>query len=353
MKTSMRRCLLALLFASLVLLVVASCSFQASQSSAPKQLVKVRVAVQSSASDGAIFIALDKGYFKQEGLDVETINFSSASEMIPALSTGQVEVAGIGGNAATLNAVAHEIGIKAVADKGSTGPGFGYLALMIRKDIMDSGKFKDFSDLKGLKIALTPPLDGTANAIDLDKALKKGGLTSKDVSTVMLSFQDMGAAFAGKSIDAAIAIEPAVTQIVAKGLAVRWKGIDEIYPGQQISVINYSPKFIKEMPAQAKAFMVAYLKGARDYNDAFVKNKNKQEIATILTKYTSIKDPAVFEKIVPAGINPDGYLNIQALKDDQDWYFAKGKIAQKIDIDSFVDHQYVDYALQKLGKYSK
>ncbi|MCL5959218.1 MAG: ABC transporter substrate-binding protein [Chloroflexi bacterium] len=319
----------------------------------PKQPVNVKVAVQGSASDGAIFIAIEKGYFQQEGLNVEPVNFSSASEMLPALSTGQVEVAGIGGNAATLNAVARDIGIRAVADKGSTPTGFGFLALVVRKDLFDSGKVKDYSDLKGLKIALTPPLNGTANAIDLDKALKKGGLTSSDLTVTLLSFGDMPAALAGKSIDAAIAIEPGITSMIDKGIAVRWKGIDEVYPGQQIAVINFGPKIIKEMPDQAKAFMVGYVRGARDYNDAFVKNKNKKEIATILSKRTSIKDPAVFEKIIPAGINPDGYMNVQALKDDQDWYFSNKMITQKVDIDTFVDHQFVEYAIQKLGKYSK
>src|SRR5437899_78125 len=49
--------------------------------------VKVRIASQFASTDLGHFIAVERGYYQREGLDVELINFSDASQMIPALAT--------------------------------------------------------------------------------------------------------------------------------------------------------------------------------------------------------------------------------------------------------------------------
>lgn len=315
----------------------------------PSQTTTIRVGLQNLASDAAVFIGKAKGYFREQGLEVEIVPFANASEMIPALATGQVDVAGIAANAATFNAVARDVTIKIVADKGSSPPGSGFQALSIRKDL--ANQINDFKDLRGMTIAVTPPPDSTANAVDIDKALQRGGLTTKDVKIVSLGFADMNAAFANRSIDAAILNEPFVAAAQERGLAVRWKGVDEIYPSHQYGTIAYSPNLVKDKPTVAKRFMVAYIKAARDYNDAFHKDKEKEQIISVLTANTKIKDSKTFDKMVPAGINPNGYVNADSIAEDQEWYFARGTVKKKVDLKTLIDNQYVDYAIQRLGKY--
>src|SRR5688572_3153047 len=67
---------------------------------APAAPVRVRAASQRLAGEAAVFIAADRGYFRQEGVDLELIVFSNASEMIPALATEQLETAVVGPNPA-------------------------------------------------------------------------------------------------------------------------------------------------------------------------------------------------------------------------------------------------------------
>src|SRR5829696_6542032 len=55
--------------------------------------VTVKVGVQGSAANAPIYIAYERGYFRQEGLNVELINLPSANELIPALATNQIQVA--------------------------------------------------------------------------------------------------------------------------------------------------------------------------------------------------------------------------------------------------------------------
>src|SRR3954467_15615237 len=87
----------------------------------------IRVGTTSSSSDAPLFIADKKGYFRQEGLQVQFTAFDSAAKMIAPLGTGQLEVGAGSPAAGFFNAVARKVDIKIVADKGSMPPGYGYL----------------------------------------------------------------------------------------------------------------------------------------------------------------------------------------------------------------------------------
>src|SRR3954464_12989101 len=114
----------------------------------------VKVASAGIASDIGFFIADKKGYFRDEGLDVTMTQLANSPQMIAPLGMGQLDV-GAGTVAASLyNAVSQNIAIRAVADKGSMRPGYGFSGLLVRKDMVDSGRYKDFKDLKGMKIAV-------------------------------------------------------------------------------------------------------------------------------------------------------------------------------------------------------
>lgn len=315
----------------------------------PKELATVKVTVIRSASDAGIYIADEKGFFKDQGIQISYESLPSGSEMIPLLSTGKLDVGGPGINAATFNSFARGIPIKLVADKGSTYKGYSYLAYVLRKDLADSGKIKDWKDWKGLTVALSPPKDATTNAVDLVRGLAKGGLTEKDVKITNINYADMPAAFANKGIDAGILLEPTITQSIAKGLLVRWKTMDEVIPFRQYTAIGYSPDFAKT--DTAKRFMVAYLKGVRAYNDAFNKGTDKAGIVSILTKHTNLKDAALWDQIIPPGLHPDGEIALELAKEDLKWFKDKGQVQGEVDFSKLVDTTYVEYALKEMGKY--
>ncbi|MBI2953680.1 MAG: ABC transporter substrate-binding protein [Chloroflexi bacterium] len=323
----------------------------AAAASAPKDLAVVRVGLQGGASDASLFIADGRGYFKEQGIQFQFEPFSAAGEMVPALSTGQLEVAGVMGSAAFYNALARGVRVKGVADKGRLSKGNGFIALLVRKDLVDQGKYKGLSDLKGMKVAIAPPAKASVNGYNLYTALKTVGLTMDDVDLVDLKITDMPAAFAGGSIDAGVVSEPTVVKAIEAGVAVRVLGFDEATPDHQLTGISYSEAFMKEKPDVARRFMIAYIKGARDYNDAFMKNKSKSEIIRMLVQATTMKDAALWEKIAPPGLNPDGYLNMDSLMQQVDWLLQTGQIKEKPKPEDFVDSQYVDYAIQQLGRY--
>jgi hypothetical protein len=72
--------------------------------------------------------------------------------------------------------------------------------------------------------------------------------------------------------------------------------------------------------------MLAYLRAAREYNDAFDKKNTalRSEIVKILVANTSVKDASLYDQMVMPRIDPTGQLNMRSLKDDQDYFLSAG-----------------------------
>jgi NitT/TauT family transport system substrate-binding protein len=241
-----------------------------------------------------------------------------------------------------------------VADKGSIRPGYGFSGLLVRKDHLDSGRFKTFKDLKGMKIAVGT--FGSSNSSAVNEALKKGGLTWGDASMVEINFPQHLPAYANKAIDASMTNEPTATRAVQEGLAVRVAGNDEIYPGQQTAVVLYSEIFARERPQVALKFMRAYIRAVREYNDALeggrIAGPNADEIVSILTQYTFIKDPNVHRQITPPAIDPDGRLGLASLRNDLVYFKEQRLIADPgMTVERIIDTSFAEQAAKALGPY--
>ena len=323
--------------------------------SSPPPPVRLRVATLRITADAGMYIAEEKGYFQEQGIQVEWVDFATAAEAIAPLGAGQLDV-GVGAVGAGLfNAVNRGIDIRLVADKAATSPdprnGFASsLALAIPKEYAEAGRLRDYADLHGKTIVI--PARGTASHILIDYAVRRGGLTLADVEINELTFPDMNSALANKAVDVALQIDPLLTLGEAQGILIPWKRAVEIYPGQQIGAIMYGPRITQIGQSAGNRFMVAYVRGLRDYNDAFgPKRQNRGEIVSILTKHTNVKDPALYDKVTWDYMNPDGYLNVETLARDLDWYVANGYLTEKPDLNRLVDHSFADYAVRVLGPY--
>lgn len=315
---------------------------------APARTVKVGVSPVTSSS--AIYIAQERGYFKDAGLNVELVTFpSSGAPMTVPLSQNDLSVGGGNISAGLWNAISQNLGLKLVADKGSVSEGHCYIALLVRKDHLDSGRYKSLKDLKGFTMALTAT-NGVSQEIIMERFLAKGGLAPGDVKVVKMSYQEMNVAFRTKDLDATIQLEPYLTQAVLEGLAARAGDACEVYPSQQSAAIIYSPAFAQS-GAPAEKFMTAYLRGARDYEDAFRRGKDRDAVTAILKKHLDIRNDDVWRDMTPAGINPDGFLGTASLEGDLAWYKAKGYLTGAPDLKTAVDHRFVEKALKRLGKY--
>ncbi|MEP9350647.1 ABC transporter substrate-binding protein [Xanthobacter sp. KR7-225] len=323
---------------------------QSAKGSAPPDVVKI--GINGVVSDAPFFIAETKGFFGEAGIKVEFIAFDAGPKMIAPLGAGQIDVAGGASSAGLFNAVGRGINIQIVADRGSTPPGHEYVPIIVRKDLVDSGRVKTYADLKGLKVAEAG--QGGAQSSLLNEALKSAGLSFGDVEHVYISYPQQVSALANKAVDAAVTAEPSASQAVLGGHAVRM--IDsKVYPNQQVAVLLYGGDFIAKRPDVAARFMVAYLKGARIYNDALkdghFAGPAGDEVIAILIANTKIKDKALYQAIVPSGINPDGAINEDSLRKDVAFYQSQKYLESRVDVSKVVNLTFRDQALKALGPY--
>jgi ABC-type nitrate/sulfonate/bicarbonate transport system substrate-binding protein len=311
---------------------------------APPAPARVRIGWRTPAvSDAAILLADDRGYFQELGLQIEYVPVNTTPAMMAPLAQGQLEVATGGLNAALWNAVANDVPIKIVADKGSmTQP---FQTFMVRQDLVD--QLHDWADLRGRRIAINGT--GTSDHLALLKALARGGLTEHDVDVTTMPWPDMGPAFSNRAIDVGISLEPLQTRFAAEGIAQKWRGLDELSPNQQTAAIFYGPRFAAT--DAATRFMVAYLRGARDYNDAFGKGIGREEVIAVFLKHIPGVERALYDQMALPGINPNGRVNVASIEEDMRAYVATGTVRQPVDVAKVVDHRFADAAVQLLGEY--
>ena len=314
------------------------------------QPLKVRMGSVGSLVDGPLYVALERGYFAEAGLDVEDIRAEGATRLVAPLAAGQIEVFGAAMAAGMYNAFAREIDVRLVADKGRIPPGHGNAGLVVRPDLWDSG-VRSLADLRGRKVGLAGFMAGSAVTLFLGHALERQGMSLNDVDAVDLPLPDLNAGLSNGSVDAGIQVEPLLTLGMANGLFRLVQRSDELYPNLQSGFILYSAAFARNQTDAARRWMVGYLRGARDYHDAFEKNQGRAEVVDILARTTGVRETSLYDRMVSSYMDPNGRMNVQALVDAQDWFAANGYVPQKVDVQALVDYQFVDYAVSVLGEY--
>jgi NitT/TauT family transport system substrate-binding protein len=324
---------------------------QASAALAPlSPPLDVKIGVQSSVSDGGLYIALAKGYFREVGINASVEVFSAgAADYVQFIATNQLQAGGPSSVPALYNAAERGANLTIVADKGKLSPGFGFLRLTVRKDLHDSGEVRGLQDLKGRTIAIASPYGAAHSLAAL--SLRKIGFADGDTNIIPVPNPDHIAALANRAVDAAISLEPIPTRAVQQGVAVILAEGEALRPNSQAGMLALSPQLHQNRDA-ALRFVVAYLRGVRAYNDAFVKGINRPEIVGILAEYTTLKEPAAYDQVKLAGLDPDGVLNVDTLREDFEWLKSIDQIppGQRFPEQMF-DDSLVREAVRILGPY--
>jgi NitT/TauT family transport system substrate-binding protein len=316
----------------------------------PPALTKVIVGHFPATHTGGVYIAHERGYFAEQGLEVDLTPFQSLPDAALLLNSGQMDVYAGGTGANLYNAIARGIALKAVADKAHSEPGVKYKAFVARKDLWDSGEIRSIADLRGRPVAGLP--SGGGVEYQMEKVLATANMTMDDVHFRGLGVPEQLAALANKGVDGAFVFQPALCTAERRGLAVVIPPLlDDVAPGLQGGVINYSAHFMRDKPQAARGFMVAYVKALRDYNDAQRRGPDRDVIIDILDKYVKLPDRALYEECEWGPLHPDGRIDRKWIEDEMLWSVRTGLLERLVPVDQLVDDTYVDHAVQVLGPY--
>jgi NitT/TauT family transport system substrate-binding protein len=296
-------------------------------------------------------LALERGYMAEEGIEIEDVIFDTSTRMLPALAQGQIDAATGGIAAGLFNAMAQGIPVRIALDVWTAAPGNQAGGLYVRKDLVDDGQIRDLSDLRGRRIGITS--FGHATELALHRGLEQVGLSIDDVEPVELSYPDMNVALANKTIDGAITIEPFGTQAIGRGIGARFKPWPELIPNDTVAMFLFSQDFAEKQTETARHFAKAYVRGLRDWYEASAQGKDREWVDEMIVKHTSLKDRAVVAQMPLTAVNPDGYVNREIISAAQDWFFERGYVTRKVDLDLIIDPQFADYAIAQLGPYRR
>ncbi len=295
------------------------------------------------------FLAIDKGYFKAEKIDLEYVTYGgSALSQIPMLARGDQDIAGMVTGPGFFNQYSEGFGVKLIASNAQGKAGWNDTTwLMVRKDVWDSGKIKTFADMKGYKVEGGPK--GSPVYLTTTQALLQGGLTMKDVEFTerLRAVTDALPIFQNKGAEFLSIVEPIVTRLEVEGLAVRWKASYEVMPWFQESFLAANPKFLTEKRDVAKRFLRAYFKACQDVTAGA--GKWTEETLNATVKWSKFPKE-VIEKIKgPQHCGQYGRVDTASIQRQQEIWMQAGMVKEKTPLEKMVDTSIVDEVRKEMN----
>ncbi len=306
----------------------------------------VRIGIARSVSNGAELIAVERGYFKEVGIKVEIEDIDTSANTLALLAQGRLQVIAGGISAGYFNGLEKELPVTMVADRVSTPIRHN---LMLRPDLKD--KIKSLADLKGKIIASNG--SGSVSTYEVGKMLETANVKIADVDVKIFPFTQMPIAFANKAIDAAIVIPPFTYQFIDQAHAVAFAEPDKlVQPSPMtIAVIMINTDWAKKNPDLVRNYFLAYVRGVRDYCQAYHGGAIKKEIVDALIRHGSERREELLYKYPWPARSPYGRINVASMLDMQKWYADNGFSRAHFPAERLVDTSYVDYANSKLGPF--
>lgn len=315
-----------------------------SENAATLAPIHLRVGTLKYMSNGPVFIAREQGFFAEQGLDVELVDFGYVDrDMLPALLDSQLDIAATSINAGILNAIANGGNLRLVADKGHVNPdACATEAWLARKSLVENGDLADLSGLKGRTMATWI---GTTFEYANDMLLAKAGLTDKDVqiTTVADATARIDALRSG-TIDVSTEAEPWITHSTEQDASALWLPLSAIVPDLSVAAIVYGPGILDENPQAGVRFMAAYLKAVRHFSAG----KSDQSVQ-IIAKYTGLA-PDVIRSACWNSYHADGSIDEQQLMNFVTWTHGKGYLDSLLRLPQIWDPQFVEQAKGMVGE---
>ncbi|MCS7172342.1 MAG: ABC transporter substrate-binding protein [Armatimonadetes bacterium] len=311
-----------------------------------RRLERVVVGTVGHPSDAGMYIAMEKGYFAEEGIELSMNNtFRTGGQTIPLLATGQLHVGGGAIDPAFINAIHQGIPLKVVAGKGIIRRGNGFNVLLVRRELYERG-VRSIAGLRGRKLAVTN-LEG-AVTFEVQEMLRTAGLTLRDVELVVLPNPDMPVALQNGAVDAAFVIEPVATVATYRlKSAVILMTADRVVNDFPIGVIFYGPAMLAN-PDLGVRWMTAYIRGLRYYDLAMRDPSVREEVIRIFLKYLPFKDVEVYRNMIWPGLRPDGTFHVGYIRPLQEFMLERRAIRAIVPTEQLVDFSYLQKALDRI-----
>ncbi len=227
-----------------ILLASSGCGGKATPATQETAPVTIKLATQPWIGYGPWYIAQEKGFFAQRGLNVELVSFNTDQDLNAGLAAGQFDGANIATHTSILLANAN-VPVKAVL----------VMDLSMAADAILAGpEIASLEDLRGKKVAYE---EGSTSDILLTYALSTVGMTKDDIQPVPMPADAAGSALIAGKVDAAVTYEPYISAALSQG------NVNILYtagekPGLISDVLVFTPQALEEKGEAIRALLLAW-----------------------------------------------------------------------------------------------
>ena len=321
-----------------------------SRSRAQEGLEKVKLGSLRFVSSGAVFIAHERGYFRDEGLDVLPSFFDAAQPIALATASGDLDLGVTAFTGGFFN-LAGKGALKIIAAQAKEAKGYEGNVVLVSNAAWDRG-FRGVSQFAGHSIGITQI--GSSFHYQIGQIAAAKGIELKSITIRPLqSLLAMAAALKTGQVDSII-IAPHLARAMtengdAKPIA-RYSDIDEY----QFGGLFTTPKAIVARRPMLEKFVRAYQKGAQDYFSALLRrdgdgrrvfDASAGEAAAMIAKYVYPSEPpqtaATLVEASAFYVDPQARLDVADILKQVAWYKAQGLVGPEVDGHASLDLSFV------------
>jgi NitT/TauT family transport system substrate-binding protein len=241
----------------------------------------IKVSVMKTTDLAPFHLAVKEGYFKDEGLEVETVDAKSSDESSNKLVAGDVDIAYSSYTpfflAQSKNSARAKGGIKLVADAASASPNSCVIVATPDSSV------KSVKDLAGKRIAVTGP--GSVATLLTMSTLRNNGVDYSDVDWIPTPFPQTAVALKQHNVDAAFVTDPFIQDSMKKAGAQPI--IDTATgPTEDFPVAGYASTgdFTKANPKTIAAFQRAMQRGTE------LAESDRGKVEPMLVQYSGVDE---------------------------------------------------------------
>ncbi|MEU6784268.1 ABC transporter substrate-binding protein [Nonomuraea angiospora] len=307
-------------------LVITGCSSsgdkpESASSAAGGMKTDLLVGQYPGADSAPLFIAMERGFFKEEGLNVKQEPIQAPQAVLGKLSNGQMDV--VLGSYATILTIQQSGSekFKYIADSYQGAPGaFG---IMVKKD----SPIKQVADLKGKKVGVN--IVGGLGTLTMSPHFKIAGLdAAKDLTYVVIPTTEWISSLDKGSVDAVWMTDPYVSQAKKEiGATMLLDTMSGPTDGLPITGWAATEKWTQNNPKTLAAFQRAMAKAQQ------IAATDRSAVTKVLPTFTKI--PAETAATINLGAYPTS-LNAQRIQRVADLMFDAQMLKQKLDVSSMI-----------------
>ncbi|HXQ53296.1 MAG TPA: ABC transporter substrate-binding protein [Stellaceae bacterium] len=302
----------------------------------------IKIGIQKLEGQAPIYIAEEKGYFRDQGLDAEIVFFDAAQPIAVGIVSGGLDFAVAGFGAGFYN-LAGQGELRIIAAYIREAPSFQATAYVISNRAYDAG-FTTLKDFAGKTVAVMQV--GASQHYALGLLTDKYGIDLKGIRVVAVQLgANEASAVVGGQVDAAVVPETYVKDALAAGNAKLIGFVGDETPWQ-LGAAFTATRTADDKRDRVMRFLAAYKKGVAEYHDAFIGPDERRldgptspDVLAIVAKYMGETPEKAHQAI--AYYDREARLDVKDVLHQIAWYKAQGLVKGEVDGATLIDRRYV------------